>query len=80
MTDLERMHHDRVHGIRNYIEYDYTETDDDALPEVIYIVRGDMTLVVIPTVADGMIAIDIGSYHDGVLVKSGDFIFSEATL
>lgn len=69
MTDLEKLIEDRVDVLgRGWMEFCAGSMDEGSLLDVISFTKDGMTLVVIPTVADDAMMLEILSFVDGIAV------------
>jgi len=52
----------RINRIRDVMEIDFTDTDDDAVAIGVSFTKGDLELFALPTIGDGFIAIDLAGF------------------
>lgn len=68
-TDFDQFVNDRIHKIRHMIELDFTASDDDIVPTGVSFLNNDLAIMALPTVADGVLSVDVVGFVAGRLSK-----------
>lgn len=68
VNDLEKLLDDRIDGVRGMYQFDLDEADPDYVPPAVSFQHRDITVVVVPTLTDDGIALDIHGFADGETV------------
>ena len=76
-TDFDDFVEQRIHKIRNVIELDFSDMDDDSVPTGISFLRGDLAVIALPTIADNVMSVDIVGFVDGRLSKKHSMTIRE---
>lgn len=70
MTDLDNLIAARIAGVRSSWEIDMTDMSDAGVGDGVMFIRGDVTVVMLPTVADDMLAVEVSTFRHGERVES----------
>jgi hypothetical protein len=70
MTELATHIASRIDGVRTCWEIDMSDMGDQHVGDGVIFIRGGVTLVMLPTVADDMLAVEVDTFRDGVRIES----------
>lgn len=70
MNDLDTLISTRIDGVRTSWEIDMTLMTDGGVGDGVMFIRGNATVVMLPTVADDLIAVEVMTFRDGERVES----------
>jgi hypothetical protein len=79
MTELDTHIAQRIDGVRSCWEIDMTDMSDQSVGDGVIFIRGGVQVVMLPTVADDMLAVEVDTFRDGVRVESTIITIGAAT-